>query len=955
MAKVNSFKQGAFLLLALVGLINLSYAQTRCGSHNTTPTGCTGFKTYTQGGWGSGSCSRSNSTPGNLLKNNFATLFPNGLEIGCTRKLRLTTPYAVAAFLPSGGTPTCLPSGTLTNPTNYNNTLAGQLVAAMLNVRFDDGISSFSSSTLKLKNLIIASGPFAGWTVQQLIDEANKKIGVCAVSSFSYSQFNEALTNVNENYDNGTVNDNFLNCPPTCSNVTTGGTISGNEAKCGGYDPAEITSSTVASGGSGTLEYAWFSSSNGSDWTLIAGANSANYNPSVISATTYYKRSAKRNTCPDFGASSNVIVKTVNSSPSASITKTTHVLCFEGSTGSVNLTVTGGKPAYSFAWSNGSTSEDLAGVGAGTYNVVVTDANGCIANASTTVNQPASAVSASATATDVKCFEGMTGSVNLTVSGGTGNYTFAWDNGSTSEDLSGVAAGTYNVMVTDANGCKGSASATVNQPSSALSASASATDVKCFGGMTGSVDLTVAGGTSGYSFAWDNGSTSEDLSGVAAGTYNVEVTDANGCKTNATATVNGPSAALQGSAITTKNVNCFGGSNGMIDLTVTGGTAGYSFAWDNGATTEDLSGLVAGTYSVTITDANGCTTTASSEVTQPAVLTLGGTTTPVSACECNGTAALTISGGTEPYSYAWSNGTTGVSTLTGICKGTSASVTVTDANGCTATYNFNQTGFQGGCSGTEIVEFHQGPRADGSPVDAARSNPDLAKGTPENTNLEGTFYSLGFGGSVVVKIAGGIYNHPGNDLRVVETTYWAWGCQRYSERARVYISVDNVNWVDKGEICQDGEFDIWPLQCIRYVKIVDTSVPETFVDEPVLADGFDVDGVECIGISSGRAAVSSTDEELDGDATTKWITRSLQLYPNPAEANLNLELTGAVENETIQVTVIDQVGRIVKSMDVKTGAGLFRMDVPIQDLTHGMYTVSVKGTNLNLNQKVIKK
>ncbi|HOY97031.1 MAG TPA: T9SS type A sorting domain-containing protein, partial [Catalimonadaceae bacterium] len=388
---------------------------------------------------------------------------------------------------------------------------------------------------------------------------------------------------------------------------------------------------------------------------------------------------------------------------------------------------------------------------------------------------------------------------------------------------------------------------------------------------------------------------------------------------------------------------------------VNGGTEGYSFLWSNGATTEDLSGLMAGIYSVTITDANGCIATASAEVTQPGVLTLGGTSTPVSSCECNGTAALTISGGTEPYSYAWSNGTTGVSTLTGICKGTSASVTVTDANGCTASYNFNQTGFQGGCSGTNIVEFHQGPRADGSPVDAARSNPDLAKGTPENTNLEGSFYSLGFGGSVVVEINGGIYNRPGNDLRVVETTYWAWSCQRYSERARIYISVDNVNWVDKGEICQDGEFDIWPLQCIRYVKIVDTSIPETFVDEPVLADGFDVDGIECIGATNGRTAVSNEETPLEGDATTKWITRSLQLYPNPVESNLNLELTGAVENETIQVTVIDQVGRIVKSMDVKTGAGLFRMDVPIQDLNHGMYTVSVKGTNLNLNQKVIKK
>jgi hypothetical protein len=409
-----------------------------------------------------------------------------------------------------------------------------------------------------------------------------------------------------------------------------------------------------------------------------------------------------------------------------------------------------------------------------------------------------------------------------------------------------------------------------------------------------------------------------------------------------------------------QNVKCNGAANGSIDLTVSGNAA-FTYAWNNGATTEDLSGLAPGSYNVTVTDANGCQATASADITEPGTLTLGGTTTPVASCVCNGTATATVSGGTEPYNYVWSTGFTGGAVLSDLCRGAAPSVTVTDANGCSASFTFNATGFQGGCNGTNIVDFYQGPRADGSPVDADRSNPDLAKGAPENTNLPGSFYSLGFGGYVIVEINAGIYNRPGNDLRVVETTYWAWGCQRYTERARIFISADNVNWTDKGEICQDGEIDIWPLQCVRYVKIVDTSVPETFVNEPVLADGFDLDGIECIGNTFGRGAVaggssvSEADEIAAAEAAARWITRTVSLSPNPADGAVSMELTGAKDGERVQMQIIDHVGRVVKSMEISTGAGLFRTEVSLEGLSRGIYSVVVKGNELMYTQKLVKK
>ncbi len=148
-----------------------------------------------------------------------------------------------------------------------------------------------------------------------------------------------------------------------------------------------------------------------------------------------------------------------------------------------------------------------------------------------------------------------------------------------------------------------------------LAGSAIATDALCNGAADGSVDLTVSGGTAPFTYAWDNGETTEDISALAAGTYNVTITDANGCTATASAVVGEPTL-LAGSAVATDAL-CNGAADGTVDLTVSGGTAPFTYAWSNGETTEDISTLAAGTYNVTITDANGCTATASATVNEP--------------------------------------------------------------------------------------------------------------------------------------------------------------------------------------------------------------------------------------------------------------------------------------------------------------------------------------------------
>jgi hypothetical protein len=212
---------------------------------------------------------------------------------------------------------------------------------------------------------------------------------------------------------------------------------------------------------------------------------------------------------------------------------------------------------------------------------------------------------------------GTTGTAKAVPSGGTAPYTYLWntDPAQTTALATGLPAGSLTVTVTDNNGCVSSGTVTVTQPSAALTAALIATDVSCNGGSDGSIGLTVSNGASPVTFLWSNGATTEDLNSITVGTYSVTVTDANGCKTNASATINQP-AALAGN-ITTTAVTCFGESTGSCHLTVSGGTLPNTFLWNNGAVTQDINNLAAGNYSITVTDSHGCTVVINASVSQP--------------------------------------------------------------------------------------------------------------------------------------------------------------------------------------------------------------------------------------------------------------------------------------------------------------------------------------------------
>lgn len=376
----------------------------------------------------------------------------------------------------------------------------------------------------------------------------------------------------------------------------------------------------------------------------------------------------------------------VKGSMTASITGT-EVSCNGGSDGTITVTVSSGTANYDYSWSNGastsnssSNSNTITGLAAGTYTVTVTDANSNTVAASHTIGEPSSPVSATITVDQmVSCFNGNDGQMTASASGGSGAFSFAWMNGSTSATISGLTAGTYTVTVTDANGCTDSESATITGPSSGLSISLSV-DSNATCNTTGGISAIASGGTTAYTYAWSTGSSMSSITGLTAGSYTVTVTDANGCTDVESGTIS-QSSTLIASIAQGSSISCNGGNDGSLTSSATGGTAGYTYSWVTGGTTATQTNLAAGTYTVTVTDANGCTDEETFTLTEPTTLVVSGTGTNQNCSGSNGSATASGSGGTLPYSFVWSIGSSNA-TISSLSAGT-YSVTATDANGCT--------------------------------------------------------------------------------------------------------------------------------------------------------------------------------------------------------------------------------------------------------------------------------
>ncbi|MBS1637382.1 MAG: choice-of-anchor L domain-containing protein [Bacteroidetes bacterium] len=389
------------------------------------------------------------------------------------------------------------------------------------------------------------------------------------------------------------------------SQVYTGG----YNIKCKGDSSGVIWSHAL--GGTLNYQYAWSG----------PAAFSANTSDVInVPAGTYTLLVTDTNGC----VKTNVITLTETPVALTGTLSVTNIKCHGDSTGAISLAVSGGIPGYVFWWRGPdnytSANQNISGLGSGIYDVVVTDTNGCQLPINTTITAP-NALNYTYTATNPLCYGVTNGSIDATLSGGTTPYTFAWSNGALTEDIFNLASGTYSVHYEDSNHCKDSAVIVLGLPPQALEFTKSVSTIKCFGDTTGSIDITVNGGTLPYTYAWSNGVASEDLNHLGTGNYIVTVTDSKGCLYKDTTTLSQPdplyitlNSPLQAGGF---NVSHYHYADGSIDLTVTGGTSPYNYLWSNGAGTANLSGIPSGTYYITVIDTNGCKVAGSIFLTEP--------------------------------------------------------------------------------------------------------------------------------------------------------------------------------------------------------------------------------------------------------------------------------------------------------------------------------------------------
>jgi gliding motility-associated-like protein len=446
-------------------------------------------------------------------------------------------------------------------------------------------------------------------------------------------------------------------------------TMAADSVNC--YNGNDGTATVTATGGTGAYTYAW------------SGVTGNIPNITALTAGTYIVTVTDANNCV---AIDSVVVGEPDTL--ALTTLAFDVSCNGAADGSVTVTATGGNGGNSYAWSAPavSTTNVASSLSGGIYTVTVTDFNGCTTVATDTVNEN-SAVVLTTDSIPALCNTSTDGAAIVVATGGTGTYTYLWDaaaGNQVTDTAFNVGSGTYTVTVTDSDGCSQTITATVTAPS-AMGVTMSSTPALCHNSADGSTTVVATGGTGSYTYAWNTNPTqvTATATGLLAGFHTVTVTDGNGCTIVDSVQVNGPTPISI--TLTPAAVTCFGNADGAITSAVTGGAGGYTYAWSNTtATTPNLTNISGGTYILTVTDANGCSDTASTFVPEPISLVISLDSVDVSCFNgSDGQAQVTVNGGTMPYVYLWTPSNQSTPIASNIPAGWHT-VSVTDANGCAA-------------------------------------------------------------------------------------------------------------------------------------------------------------------------------------------------------------------------------------------------------------------------------
>jgi gliding motility-associated-like protein len=465
--------------------------------------------------------------------------------------------------------------------------------------------------------------------------------------------------------------------------------------RCFGGSSGEAA--VTVTGGTGTLVF---------EWTGPVGYSSSQEDPSSMPAGVYTLSVDDANLC------NRVFTDTITITEPQDITAVrdgfSDVSCNGGNDGTVQVTVSNGTPGYSYLWTgdatgHNSTAEDPVDLIADRYDLQITDANGCMKTFDdfVTIGQP-DPITISTNITHVLCNGESTGAIEVTPAGGTPAYSYEWigpgSYTASTRDISGLAAGSYTLTITDAQDCEETFNVIVTE-NNAITSTFAVTNLNCNGNASGAIDAEVTGGVAPYLFAWAGNlgytNNTEDISGLDADTYTLSVTDDAGCfKELDPQTVTEPDPLV--ATFTFTDVKCFSETNGTIDVTAAGGTAPYFYTWTGpnvfSSSDEDLLNLAPGAYSLLLEDDNGCSVNYFEEVTinEPPDITAVATSTNVTCAGNNdGTISLAITGGTPDYTVSWTGpgSYVGAGTPITALEPGSYNATVTDANTCEKVFN----------------------------------------------------------------------------------------------------------------------------------------------------------------------------------------------------------------------------------------------------------------------------
>jgi len=451
-------------------------------------------------------------------------------------------------------------------------------------------------------------------------------------------------------------------------------TFTTTDALC--FGSQDGTATITASGGSGVYTYTWSNGATGSTIQMGAG--------------TYFVTISDQNGCTQ---TAQADIDQPNEISASTITQT--VLCHGDNSGSASVTASGGAGNFTYQWSDaaGQTGNSAQNLPAGAFFVTITDAQGCTVIAEAFVNQPSFALTGTIETSAVSCNFTSDGQAAVVPHGGTMPYSYTWNNsGSGASAISGLAPGNFAVIVTDANGCTLEIQAEVPQPSPISLSLENTKSASCNGASDGIASVIASGGTPGtapnpaYQYIWGTSPVQYNSQAIQlkGGTvYSVTVTDGNGCSATGSIAINQPDPVQ--AEVFTIPAKCYGEDSGEATVTnIYGGTTPYSFQWSHaagGQTGQTASGLFAGQYKVTVSDANGCSKTINANITQPLPVTSVFDLTPVKCKgDSTGIAKISVSGGQEPYQYMWQDSTV-LPTGENLSAG-SYQVTVTDALGC---------------------------------------------------------------------------------------------------------------------------------------------------------------------------------------------------------------------------------------------------------------------------------